>query len=119
MQMPLVQARVAELSKLRQEEADVDATYVLMGAKEMFERCMQREEVMEKIDGHLVPTGEWKFDSAGAARALKLLGDHVHVNAFKAIDENDVPIDQNWTVTIVHASKEEYDRRKKCLEHLP
>ena len=100
----------------RLERTRIDADYVLVGAREMFARCMQREQVTDS-EGN--PTGEWKFDSAGAAKALKLLGDHVKVNAFKAIDENDAPIDQNWTVTIVHSSKEEYDRREKCIEHNP
>lgn len=108
LQIPEIQQKVAELSKLRQEEADVDAVYVLKGAKELFERCMQHRPVFDN-EGRPVlvetPRGDiapaYEFDAAGAGRALKLLGDHVKVNAFKALDDNGVPIDQNWTVTIV------------------
>ena len=101
LQIPAIQELVAELSKKAQESAGVDAVYVLQGAKRLFERCMQDEQVKDS-DG--APTGEYKFDSAGAGKALKLLGDHVQVNAFKALDEDGNPVDQNWKVTIVDAT---------------
>jgi phage terminase small subunit len=81
----------------------IDADYVLAGAKEMFERCMQRVAVMEKIGGEWVPTGEWKFDSSGAGKALKILGDHAQVNAFKGMVDAGAPIDTTWTVRFVDA----------------
>jgi len=100
LQIPAVQELIAKLAKEAQEKADVDAVYVLKGAKEMFERCMQREQVTDS-DG--VPTGEYKFDSAGAGKALKIMGEHVDVCAFKPKDDDGKPIDQNWRVTIVDA----------------
>ncbi len=95
---PAVQAIIEERSKKVLQQCEVDAAYVLAGAKEMFERCMQREQIVDR-DG--TPTGEYKFDSAGAGKALKIMGDHVAVNAFKGVDEDGAPIDQNWRVTIV------------------
>lgn len=85
------------------EETGITAKTVLEGAKRMFDRCMQEEAVTDK-DGN--KTGEYKFDSAGAGKALKLMGDHVDVNAFKATDDDGVPIDQHWTVEIVHTTKD-------------
>ena len=65
------------------KETGVDAKWVLKGAKEMYERCMQHKPVMEKVDGKWVESGEYTFDSAGAGKALKLAGDHINVQAFK------------------------------------
>lgn len=96
-----LEAARAKISAEAQKKAGVDKAYVLEGAKQMFERCMQREEVFEMVDGCRVSSGEWKFDSAGAGKALKLMGDHIEVNAFKALDDDGKPIDQNWVVTIV------------------
>lgn len=67
----------------------VDATYVVEGFKEVFNRCMQKVPVMkwdyeEKAmvqatqvneDGEEV--GVWEFDSMGANKALEMLGKHL------------------------------------------
>lgn len=103
---PEVRAWKDHMVNLRAQKAMIDASYVLEGAKEMFERCMQREQVMEKgPDGQMEPTGEWKFDSAGAAQALKILGNHTKVSAFRDTDENGKVVDQRWVVDIVHSNK--------------
>lgn len=104
-----VQSYMAGLSAQLQQENKVDAGYVLAGAKEMFERCMQREQVYEMQGGERVPTGEWKFDSAGAGKALTILGNHIDVSAFKAKDDDGNPIDQNWKLEIVHTVKDAKD----------
>ncbi len=83
LKVPEVKAIIKKLLEKQAEETQIDAKYVLIGAHEMFERCMQREEIMEKVDGKMIPTGEWKFDSSGAGKSLKLIGDHVDVQAFK------------------------------------
>jgi hypothetical protein len=38
---------------------------------------MQAEEVVQRIDGEEVGTGEYKFEHSGANRALELLGRHL------------------------------------------
>jgi len=101
---PVICAAIESAAKDRIERTKIDADYVLQGAVEMFERCMQRVPVMEKVDGKWMPTGEWKFDSAGAGKALKILGDHAQVNAFKGTDDSGVTIDNNWVVTFVDAT---------------
>jgi hypothetical protein len=52
------------------EKASVDRAWVLERLKKVAERCLQEEPVMVRGE----PTGEYKFDSAGANRALELLG---------------------------------------------
>jgi phage terminase small subunit len=116
---PDISAAIQSAAQDRIERTQIDADYVLQMTDELLKRCMQKEPVLDS-DGN--PTGEWKFDSAGASRALKLLGDHVAIGAFKP--SGDVvpapsPEDFKWTVTIVHMTKDDYDRREKCIEHNP
>jgi phage terminase small subunit len=101
---PDISAAIQLAAIERIDRTRIDADYVLAGAKEMFERCMQRVAVMEKIGGEWVPTGEWKFDSSGAGKALKILGDHTQVNAFRQTDESNAQVDHKWSVTFVDAS---------------
>lgn len=84
------QERIAELKEGRNERLEIDADYVLRQAVELCERCMQ--QVRPKMQGgvHKMDVNEdndliayYEFDSAGAARAIKLIGDHVNVQAFK------------------------------------
>jgi len=102
-----IQKKIQTLKAERTERTGYNADYVLYRAAEIVERCMQREAILDK-DGN--PTGEYKFDSAGACKALKLLGDHVDINAFKKADDNGVPIDQNWVLTIVDAKDQNTEK---------
>jgi phage terminase small subunit len=72
-----VDARLAALDR----RAKSNAMYVRERLVEVVERCMQKEQVMEKgIDENgkvaMVPTGEWAFNAQGANKALELLGRH-------------------------------------------
>ena len=80
---PAIAAELEAQMAARCEKLDTDADWVLKTARELVERCMQKEQVVELINGEWQATGEWKFDSAGARGALKLVGDHVNVQAFK------------------------------------
>jgi phage terminase small subunit len=64
------------LAKKREENA-LSAQFVLDSLQKVAERCMTAEPVMAKVDGELVETGEYRFDSSGANRALELLGKHL------------------------------------------
>lgn len=89
-----VQAALVEQEKAVQAKSLVTASWVVMALKEVAERCMQRVPVMEfnKAERRLEQVmatneageevGVWEFDSAGANRALELLGKHT--GAFKA-----------------------------------
>ena len=57
--------------------AEVSAEYILSSLLNVAERCQQAVPVYEKRDGELVETGEYKFDSGGANKALELLGKHL------------------------------------------
>ena len=71
---PDVRKAVEEAQKARQERTNISADYVLNSLKEVAERCMQAEPVLDR-DGK--PTGIYRFDSAGVNRALELLGKHL------------------------------------------
>lgn len=66
-----IRARILELQTDAAARLGIDRQWVLNGLKTVAERCMQGVEV---LDGEGEPTGEWKFDSAGASRALVALG---------------------------------------------
>ena len=77
-----VQTRIKELSAqvkiIAEEEFKIDASWVLKAAKKVHDRCMQTEPVM--VGGE--PTGEYKFEAAGANKSLEIIGKHIDVQAF-------------------------------------
>jgi len=77
-----VQARTGELKEqvrlLAEKDFKIDAAWVLKSAKLVFDRCMQNEPVM--VQGE--PSGEYKFEAAGANKALDTIGKHIDVQAF-------------------------------------
>lgn len=56
--------------------AGVDRMWVIKKLRDVAIRCMQGEPVLDK-DGN--ETGQWKFDSGGANRALELIGKHLRL----------------------------------------
>ncbi len=71
------------------EKAEIDAAWVLEEQRRVYERCMQVEPVMARgPGGKMIETGEFKFDAAGANRALEQIGKHKAVNAFKETHEH-------------------------------
>jgi phage terminase small subunit len=56
--------------------AGVSRAWVISKLKEVAERCMQAQPVLDKL-GHA--TGLYVFDSSGANRSLELLGKHLRV----------------------------------------
>lgn len=74
-----VESYLDERRKSISEKSLVDAAWVQIQLKTLAERCMQAEPVLEKIDGEWVPTGEYKFDSSGANKAIENLGKIVGV----------------------------------------
>ena len=68
----------------REEKVGIDAEWVLRQAVKLHEKCMQEVQVMIKgKDGKKGETGEYRFDSTGAGKALEIIGKHVDVQAFK------------------------------------
>lgn len=56
--------------------AGVSRSWVIIKLREVVERCMQVIQVYDKFGNE---TGEFKFDAAGATKALELIGKHLRV----------------------------------------
>ncbi|HFD86875.1 MAG TPA: hypothetical protein ENJ35_04270 [Gammaproteobacteria bacterium] len=73
-----------------------------------FDFGMASKEQLSAIDGIEIVPGKYgtriKVTMAKRKELLELIGKHVKINAFKETDDDDVPIDQNWKVTIVHTN---------------
>jgi phage terminase small subunit len=84
---PHIQELIAELNKDRMERVQIDADYVLRQAVKLHERCMQEVEPITDRRGEEIKDEQGRtifgFDSKGAAAALKLVGEHITVQAFK------------------------------------
>lgn len=80
------------IAKLREQiAADMQVKYgisrerIIKDLVDIQQRCMQAEPLR---DGNGDPTGEWKFDSAGAINATKLLGLEIGMFAQKVKHEH-------------------------------
>jgi phage terminase small subunit len=56
--------------------AGVSRQWVIEKLRDVAVRCMQGEPVLDKEGNE---TGQWKFDSGGANRALELIGKHLRL----------------------------------------
>lgn len=72
-----VSSRIKELKDKRADKLELDAYWVLKRLKDVSDRSMQAEPVMEFRGGEMIETGEYEFDSAGANRATELIGKHI------------------------------------------
>lgn len=73
--LPAVKERIQELCEIANQNSIIktglDRGWVISRLMTVTERCMQAEPVM---DNEGTPTGEYRFDSSGANKALELLG---------------------------------------------
>lgn len=72
-----ISQRVNELKLEIQKRNEITADFVLNSLKEVALRCMTATPVMVFENGRMQETGEYEFDSAGANKALELLGKHL------------------------------------------
>lgn len=102
-----VSAEIDRVIKKAAEKTLTTAESVLSSLRNVAERCMQAVPVMKKVDGEWVETGEFRFDAAGANRALELLGKHLKLwndvgskgNPLHALDDlTDEQLDQRLAV---------------------
>lgn len=70
MKNPAVRAAIEEKRQEISRKNNITPDWVVERAKKVVIRCMQEEPVYDK-DGN--PTGEYRFDSAGAVSALRIL----------------------------------------------
>ena len=99
----LVEAEIEQ----QEERTEITADYILNSLKEVVERCKQAIPVMEKVDGKLKETGEWKFDSAGANKALELLGKNKKLFTDKLELSGKLTLEQLIAGTIADKEKKE------------
>jgi phage terminase small subunit len=82
---PHIQEALKEAMKKRAEKTELTAEYVIDHLMELVQRCMQKEPVMEwdyakrRLEQAVDEDGKgiWQFDSMGANKALKSLGEHL------------------------------------------
>lgn len=77
---PAIRARIDESINKRAEKLELDAQWVLTKLKDVADRCMTEVEPVMTFDRdnrRMVETGEYRFDSQGANRALELIGKHL------------------------------------------
>lgn len=74
-----IQTALQEAQQKRAEKVGLDAEWVLTRFQQIAERCMQAEPVMKfnHDTKTLEETGEYKFDSAGANKALDSIARHL------------------------------------------
>lgn len=84
-----IQERQSELAK----KTNISQEFIINNLKEVSERCLQHTPVFDK-DGN--PIGEYKFDAAGANRAIEMLAKHI------GFFEADNKVEHSGTVQIVN-----------------
>jgi len=104
-------ARVTELKAARSERTGITADWVLNQAVKIHERTMQ--EVKPKLlkNGDPIKDDEgnpvYEFDARAALGALKLVGDHVNVQAFKKVIDVEVGAKKSLQDLLKEAAKGE------------
>ena len=71
--------KIAQLKAERSKRVQIDADWVLTASKDLYDKCMEAEPLTDQ-NGEEV--GFAKFNAAGAAKAIELVGKHVNVRAF-------------------------------------
>ncbi|EOI6456184.1 terminase small subunit [Yersinia enterocolitica] len=117
----MVQQRVSELASERNSRVGIDADYVLRQAVKLHERCMQEVEPITDRRGEEILDEDGKtifgFDAKGAAAALKLVGDHISVQAFKVNVKNEHSGPNGGPIQYTDITEEELEDRLKELGH--
>ena len=73
MARPEIKAKVLELQKKHAVSTTTDAEWIREQLKNVVDKSSSAIEVMEKVDGEMQGTGEFKYDSSGVNKALDTL----------------------------------------------
>jgi phage terminase small subunit len=79
-----VSKAIAQAVEERAQRTAVDQDWVLGCLQEVVDRCMQTVPVNDRQGK---PTGEFRFNAAGATRALEIIGKHLRMFSDKADDQ--------------------------------
>ncbi|ELI8281142.1 terminase small subunit [Yersinia enterocolitica] len=116
----MVQQRVSELAAERNSRVGIDADYVLRQAVKLHERCMQEVEPITDRRGEEIIDEDGKtifgFDAKGAVAALKLIGEHVTVQAFKQQTVSEHVGKDGLPIQVVNYTPADYAAASKQLE---
>ncbi|MEF0646005.1 terminase small subunit [Acinetobacter nosocomialis] len=103
--IPKVQERIKYLKSMLMAELGVDQLYVVRNLRNIAERCMQAQPVLDRAGDPVLILGDegelkaaYKFDSAGAIRATELLGKHTGMFGDKVQHEHTGSVDMNLKV---------------------
>ncbi|MGC4218074.1 terminase small subunit [Citrobacter freundii] len=117
---PNIQQRIAELNSERIERIQIDADYVLRQAVKLHERCMQEVEPITDRRGEELKDEQGRtiygFDSKGAAAALKLVGEHITVQAFKTNVKAEHVGKDGKPIEVMTYTPADYSLAQKALE---
>lgn len=80
------------------EKAEVDSVWVMRRFKEISDRCVQAEPVLD-FEGN--PTGEYRFDSSGANKATEMLGKIIGV--FEKDNEQQIKVPQTINLVVTNS----------------
>ena len=127
---PDIQARISELTKQRNQKAEINAQYVLNRLVEI--DLLDVADILDD-DGNMLPVKQWpiswrrsitgidvqsimsgdveavikKIKWPDKLRNLELLGKHINVNAFSRSEEEVTVTDNKKTITIKRVSRDE------------
>ena len=117
---PDIQQRVAELNQERLERVQIDADYVLRQSIKLHERCMQEVEPLTDRRGEVITDERGRtvygFDAKGAAAALKLVGEHITVQAFKTNVKAEHVGKDGKPIEVVNYTPADYKAAQEKLE---
>lgn len=99
---PMIANEIDKLTKEKMDELRVSKDWVIDRLKTISDRCMQEIPVLDK-DGK--PTGEYKFDAAGANKSTELLGKHLGVFQEQA-PTNDIKSDIDRAILALLTTKQ-------------
>lgn len=112
--------RITELNSERMQRVQIDADYVLRQAVKLHERCMQEIEPISDRRGEELKDEQgrtiYNFDAKGAAAALKLVGEHITVQAFKANIKAEHVGKDGKPIEILSYTPEDYAAAQQALE---
>lgn len=120
---PYIRARIGELMDERNKRTLVHQDFVIYNLVEVSQRCLQKVPVMvfDPVKKAMVQKTDeegnnvWEFDSAGANRALELLGKHMKMFTDKTENNGN----QVHSYIVEYRNKQESDRTEDNTEPAP